>query len=67
MIRVIKMNKYKIENVNFYQRTILNMVKLSIVFTTLVANNYVDRYLANQEAWLKLLIVLSGGLYLIGF
>jgi len=61
------MNKYKIENVNFYQRTILNMVKLSIVFTTLVANNYVDRYLANQEAWLKLLIVLSGGLYLIGF
>jgi tetratricopeptide (TPR) repeat protein len=61
------MNKYKIENVNFYQRTILNMVKLSIVFAPLVANKYMDRYLANQEAWLKLFIVLSGGLYLIGF
>jgi len=61
------MDKYKIENINFYQRTILNMVKLSILFTPLVANKYVDRYLANQEAWLILLMVLSGGIYLIGF
>jgi len=61
------MDKYKIENINFYQRTILNMVKLSILFTPLVANKYVDRYLANQEAWLILLMVLSGGVYLIGF
>ena len=61
------MDKYKIKNINFYQKTILNTVKLSIVFTPLVANKYVDRYLANQEAWLKLFIVLSGGLYLIGF
>jgi len=30
-------------------------------------NKYVDRYLANQEAWLILLMVLSGGMYLIGF
>ena len=37
------------------------------MFTPLVANKYVDRYLANQDAWLKLLIFLSGGLYLIGF
>ena len=43
------------------------MVKLSIVFTPLVANKYLDRYLANQEAWLILLMVLSGGIYLIGF
>ena len=61
------MEKYKIENINFYQRITLNIVKLSILFTPLVANKYVDRYLANQEAWLKLLIVLSGGVYLIGF
>jgi len=61
------MEKYKIENINFYQRTILNIIKLSIVLTPLVANKYVDRYLANQEAWLILLMVLSGGVYLIGF
>lgn len=61
------MDKYKIENINFYQRTTLNMVKLSILFTPLVANKYVDRYLINQETWLKLLIVLGGGIYLIGF
>jgi len=61
------MDKYKIENINFYQRITLNMVKLSILFTPLVVNKYVDQYLANQEAWLKLFIVLSGGLYLIGF
>ena len=61
------MDKYKIENNNFYQKTILNMLKLSILFTPLVANKYVDRYLANQEAWLILLMVLSGGVYLIGF
>lgn len=61
------MDKYKIENISFYQRTVLNMIKLSILFTPLLAYKYVDRYLANQEAWLILLIVLSGGLYLIGF
>lgn len=54
------MDKYKIENITFYQKTILNIVKLSIVFTPLFANKYVDRYLANQEAWLKLLTILSG-------
>ena len=61
------MDKYKIENINFYQRITLNMVKLSILFTPLVANKYVDRYLANQEAWLKLLTIIIGGVYLIGF
>ena len=61
------MDKYKIENINFYQKTILNSVKLSILFTPLIAYKYVDRYLANQEAWLKLLIIFSGGVYLIGF
>ena len=61
------MDKYKIENINFYQRTTLNMLKLSIFFTPLVAYKYVDRYLINQETWLKLFIVLGGGIYLIGF
>lgn len=61
------MEKYRIENINFYQKTILNIIKLSIVLTPLVANKYVDRYLANQEAWLILLMVLGGGVYLIGF
>jgi len=61
------MDKYKIKNINFYQRTTLNIVKLSILFTPLLAYKYVDRYLANQEAWLILLMVLSGGIYLIGF
>jgi hypothetical protein len=61
------MDKYKIENVNFYQKTILNIIKLSILITPLVAYKYVDRYLINQETWLKLLTVLSGGIYLIGF
>jgi O-antigen ligase/Tfp pilus assembly protein PilF len=61
------MDKYKIENINFYQRTTLNIVKLLIVLTPLVAYKYVDRYLANQEAWLILLMILGGGIYLIGF
>ena len=61
------MDKYKIENVNFYQKTILNMIKLSILITPLVAYKYVDKYLANQEAWLKLLTILIAGVYLIGF
>ena len=61
------MDKYKIENINFYQRTTLNIVKLSILFTPLVAYKYVDRYLANQEAWLILLMILSSGVHLIGF
>ena len=61
------MDKYKIENINFYQKTILNILKLSILFIPLVANKYVERYLANQEAWLKLLVVLGSGIYLIGF
>ena len=61
------MDKYKIENSNFYQRTTLNMLKLSILFTPLVAYKYVDRYLINQETWLKLFIVLGGGICLIGF
>jgi O-antigen ligase/Tfp pilus assembly protein PilF len=61
------MDKYKIENINFYQRITLNIVKLSILFTPLIAYKYVDRYLANQEAWLILSMVLGGGVYLIGF
>ncbi|HER24497.1 MAG TPA: tetratricopeptide repeat protein [Candidatus Atribacteria bacterium] len=61
------MDKYKIENINFYQKITLNMLKLSILFTPLVANKYVDRYLINQETWLKLFIVLGGGIYLISF
>jgi len=61
------MDKHKIENINFYQRTTLNMLKLSIFCTPLLAYKYVDRYLINQESWLKLFIVLGGGIYLIGF
>lgn len=61
------MDKYKTENINIFQRTTLNMLKLSILFTPLVAYKYVDRYLINQETWLKLFIVLGGGIYLIGF
>jgi len=61
------MDKYKIENINFYKRITLNMLKLSILFTPLLAYKYVDRYLINQESWLKLLTILIGGIYLIGF
>ena len=61
------MDKYKTENINIFQKTTLNMLKLSILFTPLVAYKYVDRYLINQETWLKLFIVLGGGIYLIGF
>ena len=61
------MEKYSTENINFYQRITLNILKLSILFTPLVAYKYVDRYLINQETWLKLFIVLGGGIYLIGF
>jgi len=61
------MDKYKTENINIFQKTTLNILKLSILFTPLVANKYVDRYLINQETWLKLFIVLGGGIYLIGF
>ena len=61
------MEKYSTENINFYQRITLNIIKLSILFIPLVAYKYVDRYLINQETWLKLSMVLGGGIYLIGF
>ncbi len=61
------MEKYRTENINFYQRITLNIIKLLILFIPLVAYKYVDRYLINQETWLKLSIVLGGGIYLIGF
>jgi O-antigen ligase/Tfp pilus assembly protein PilF len=61
------LDEYKIENINFYQRITLNMLKLSILCTPLVAYKYVDRYLINQESWLKLFILIAGGIYLIGF
>jgi len=61
------MDEYKTENINFYQRTTLNIIKLSILLTPLLAYKYVDRYLINQESWLKLLTILIGGIYLIGF
>ena len=59
------MNKYKIENITFYQKSMLNMVKLLIVFTPIFVNKYVDWYRANQEAWLKLFVIFSIGIYLL--
>jgi len=59
------MEKYKIENIDFYQRTILNMLKLLIVFTPIFVYKYVGWYRANQEAWLKLFVMFSMGIYLL--
>jgi len=59
------MDKYKIENITFYQKAILNMVKLTIIFTPIVMSKYVYWYRANQEAWLKLFVIFSIGIYLL--
>lgn len=55
------------KNFNFYKMTILINSKLLIIFTSIVIYKYVDWFRANQEARLKLFVIISIILWLLKY
>jgi len=53
------MEKYITENKSIYQKRVLVSLKLLIFFTPLVIYKHVDWFIANQEAWLKLFVIIG--------
>ena len=53
------MRKYIVENRDFYKKAILINLKLLILFTSLAVYKYVDYFRDNQEAWLKLFVIIA--------
>ena len=48
-----------VENRGFYKKAILICLKLFIIFTPLAVYKYVDYFRDNQEAWLKLFVIIA--------
>jgi len=48
-----------VENKDFYKKAILLSLKLLIIFTPLVVYKYVGYFRDNQEAWLKLFVIIA--------
>jgi hypothetical protein len=61
------MKEYIIEHRNFYRKAILISLKLLIIFTPLAAYKYVDYFRDNQEAWLKLFVIIALTLWVIKY
>ncbi|MBA7495626.1 hypothetical protein ES702_06215 [subsurface metagenome] len=53
------------ENKDIYRKTILINLKLLILLTPLLLYKNVEFFLANQEAWLKLFVIIGVSLYLL--
>ena len=53
------MKKYLTIKDNIFKNTILLNLKLLILITPLAVYKYVDRFRANQEAWLKLFVIIG--------
>jgi len=53
------MKKYIVENKDFYKKAIIICLKLLIIFTPLAVYKYVDYFRDNQEAWLKLFVIIT--------
>ena len=53
------------ENKDIYRKTILINLKLLILITPLLLYKKVEFFLANQEAWLKLFVIIGVSLYLL--
>ena len=53
------MKKYILKNNYIYQKSILINLKLVILFIPLILYKYVDCFRANQEAWLKLFVIIG--------
>jgi len=53
------MKKYLVIKDNIFKNTILLNLKLLILITPLAIYKYVDRFRANQEAWLKLFVIIG--------
>ena len=53
------------ENKDIYRKTILINFKLLILLTPLLLYKKVEFFLANQEAWLKLFVIIGVSLYLL--
>lgn len=56
-----------VENRNFYKKAILICLKLLIIFTPLAVYKYVDYFRDNQEAWLKLFVIIALTLWVIKY
>ena len=61
------MKKYISENKNIYNNAILISLKLLILFTPLVVYKYVDYFRDNQEAWLKLFVIIALTLWVLKY
>lgn len=61
------MRKYIVENKDFYKKAILLSLKLLITFTLLVVYKYVDYFRDNQEAWLKLFVIIALTLWVLKY
>ena len=55
------------ENKDFYKKAILICLKLLIIFTPLAVYKYVDYFRDNQEAWLKLFVIIALTLWVIKY
>lgn len=53
------MREYVLENNDIYKKATLINLKLLIIFTSIVIYKYVDWFRANQEAWLKLFVIIG--------
>ena len=59
------MKKYLIIKDDILKNIILLNMKLLILITPLVIYKYVDRFRANQEAWLKLFVIIGITLWIL--
>jgi len=61
------MKEYIAENKDFYKKAILLSLKLLILFTPLAVYKYVDYFRDNQEAWLKLFVIIALTLWVLKY
>jgi O-antigen ligase/Tfp pilus assembly protein PilF len=61
------MKKNIVENRNIYKKAILISLKLLILFTPLAAYKHVDYFRDNQEAWLKLFVIIALTLWVLKY
>ena len=56
---------HMLDDKDIYKKKILISTKLLILFNPLVLYKNVEYFLANQEAWLKLFVIIGVSLYLL--
>ena len=61
------MKEHIAENKDFYKKAILLSLKLLIIFAPLAVYKYVDYFRDNQEAWLKLFVIIALTLWVLKY